>query len=36
MGAKSLYYDNDVNYGVTFQAVSGSVIKLYIFRILSN
>jgi hypothetical protein len=36
MGARSVYGDNDVKYGVELQAVLGSVIKLYIFRILSN
>lgn len=36
MGAKSLYYDSDVKYSMEFQCVLGSVIKLYIFRILSN
>jgi hypothetical protein len=31
MGAKNLYGDNDVKYGMEFHAVLGSVIKLYIF-----
>lgn len=36
MGAKSVNGDNDVKYGMEFKAVLGSVIKLYIFWILSN